>query len=116
MENTKELIEDLHQQYDYYKELVAKDQENFKAAELLFTWDYISEKEYKKKKKKIKKKKKKEYKTNKKELNFINDRISTIQNECTHVHEDGKSAFIYDGYDSHYEWYVCEICGFIKKR
>ena len=104
--NTTEIVEDLFEQRIYYTDLINRNKENLDAVELLFNWDYISEKKYKKIKKKIKK----DLDKDKRNLRAVHDRIDVIQDECSHKYEDGKSALDYEGSDSHYDWYICEIC------
>ena len=39
------------------------------------------------------------------EMNLIGDEIEKIQRECEH-------EMVYDGHDSHYDYYRCSKCGF----
>ncbi len=55
----------------------------------------------------IKKKKKKV--TDK--LFNLENKIDEIREKCKHVDENGKSTLSYEGHDSHYDWYICTICG-----
>lgn len=38
--------------------------------------------------------------------------IEGFQSVCTHKHEDGSKAMIYDGHNSHKTYYKCTICGY----
>jgi hypothetical protein len=38
--------------------------------------------------------------------------IEGFQSVCSHKHEDGSKAMIYDGHDSHKTYYKCTICGY----
>ena len=38
--------------------------------------------------------------------------IKAFQDACTHKHEDGSKAMVYDGHDSHKTYYKCTICGY----
>lgn len=44
-------------------------------------------------------------------IDAISSAIKAFKCVCTHKHEDGTSASIYDCRDSHREYYKCEICG-----
>lgn len=41
----------------------------------------------------------------------LNDDIYKIREKCKHKYMDGTSALELEGHDSHYDWYVCKICG-----
>ncbi len=38
-----------------------------------------------------------------------------LQSKCTHKYPDGSDAFEYEGRDSHYNYYKCQLCGYETK-
>ena len=51
-----------------------------------------------------------------KRINEICRELTLLHNECNHITDDGKDAFIYKSTNSHDDFYKCTICGCVKKR
>lgn len=45
-------------------------------------------------------------------LTKIDKAIKSFQNVCTHKNNKGESTMIYEGHDSHKNYYKCSICEF----
>lgn len=41
----------------------------------------------------------------------IDNAIESFRKVCKHVDADGKNMFVYEGQNSHHDFYKCSICG-----
>ena len=107
-------MEDISQLYETYKiELDIYRTNSKKLSDALYSIinvykdNLLSEKTFKKIEKKLNKK----LSIIQRNIQVLLRVIDELQKKCNHTLENGKSAYEYEGHDSHYDYYICTICG-----
>ena len=49
-------------------------------------------------------------------LNLISRELIQLQTECNHIDENGNDMRVYYSTDMNNDYYICKICGHIKKK
>ena len=98
----KKTIQELNENFKKYRELSIKHKDAMNALATLEIENKASVIDELRKKAKAAEDKATEYR----------EAVYALQKVCTHNNPDGTSAFRSSGYDSHYSYETCDICGY----